>query len=317
MKRLLSIVFVLSIVSNAGAQLTLPAKSPQAELQQTVGLTEIVIKYSRPSMQGRTVFGDLVPYGALWRTGANENTTITFGDDVKVGDKELKAGTYAIYTRPGETFWEVILYSDTGNWGLPEQWDPTKVAAMVKVEAQSLTVPIETFTISLDDLHKDGASLALMWENVYVGVQVTVPTVAKATASIEELMDGEGISANDYFAAAQYYFQEEMDMAQAKNWIDEAVAKNPDAYWMTRMQSLIYAKLGDTKGAIEAAKKSLVSAQKAGNLDEAMLVRRTLQEWGWEEIPDEIYCCSNHEKRHCGKLDQLEDMKKSGCTGIN
>lgn len=268
-------------------------------------------------MRGRTVFGDLVPYNTLWRTGANENTTISFGDDVKVEDKELKAGTYAIYTRPGETVWEIIFYSDTGNWGIPEQWDPTKVAAMVKVEAQSLTIPLETFTISIDDLHNDGASLALMWENVYVGVQFTVPTVAKATASIEELMDGGDISANDYFAAAQYYFQEGIDMDKAKNWIDKAVAKNQDAFWMTRIQSLIYAKLGDTKGAIEAAKKSLASAQKAGNLDQALLVSRTLQEWGWEEIPDEIYCCSNHEKQHCGKLDQLENMKKSGCTGIN
>jgi tetratricopeptide (TPR) repeat protein len=230
-------------------------------------------------MKGRTIFGDLVPYDAIWRTGANMNTTITFSDDVKVEGKDLKAGKYAIYTRPNEAVWEVIFYTDTDNGGLPQEWDASKVAATVKVEVYPMPMPIETFTITIDDMHNNGATLGLMWEKVYVGVKFVVPTVAKATASIEAAMSGSDISANDYFAAAQYYYQEGMNMGKAKEWIDKAVSMNDKAFWMTRLQSLIYAKSGDTQGAIEAAKKSLVEAQAAGNMDYVKMNKESLKEW--------------------------------------
>ena len=279
MKKFVLFMFVALLSMSLEAQIQTPAPSPSSELKQTVGLTEVTVKYSRPSMRGRTIFGDLVPYDAIWRTGANMNTTITFSDDVKVEDKELKAGTYAIYTRPGEAVWEVIFYTDTDNGGLPQEWDASKVAATVKVEVYPIPMPIETFTISIDDIHNDGASLGLMWEKVYVGVKFIVPTVAKATASIEAVMAGSEISANDYFAAAQYYYQEGMNMGKAKEWIDKAVSMNEEAFWMTRAQSLIYAKLGDTKGAIEAAKKSMVVAQAAGNMDYVKMNKESLKEW--------------------------------------
>ncbi len=279
MKKHVLFMFVALLSMSLEAQIQTPAPSPSSELKQTVGLTDVTVKYSRPSMRGRTIFGDLVPYDAVWRTGANQNTTITFSDDVKVEGKDLKAGTYAIYTRPNEAVWEVIFYSDTENWGTPQEWDASKVAATVKVEVYPMPMPIETFTISIDDLHNDGASLGLLWENVYVGVKFIVPTVAKATESIETVMAGSDISANDYFAAAQYYYQEGMNMGKAKEWIDKAVSMNEEAYWMTRAQSLIYAKLGDTQGAIAAAKKSLVVAQAAGNMDYVKMNKDSLKEW--------------------------------------
>jgi hypothetical protein len=279
MKKSVLFVFVALLSISLEAQIQTPAPSPFSVLKQTVGLTEVTVEYSRPSMKGRTIFGDLVPYDALWRTGANMNTKITFSDDVTVEGKELKAGTYAIYTRPQEAVWEVIFYTDSENGGLPQEWDASKVAATVKVEVYPIPMPIETFTITIDDMHNNGATLGLMWEKVYVGVKFIVPTVAKATASIDKVMSGSDISVNDYFAAAQYYYQEGMNMGKAKEWIDKAVSMNDEAFWMHRLKSLIHAKMGDTKGAIEAAKKSMVLAQAAGNMDYVKMNKDSLKEW--------------------------------------
>jgi len=261
-----------------GAQITTPQPSSTQKLSQKVGLTDVSLEYSRPSMRGRTIFGDLVPYDALWRTGANKNTTITFGDDVVVGGKELKAGSYAIYSKPGEAVWEVIFYSDTENWGTPREWDAAKVAATVKAEVLPMEMPVETFTMTIDDVHNNGAMLGILWEKAYVGVKFEVPTKAIAIKSIEGVMDGPG--ANDYYAAASYYFEEGEDLNKAKEWIDKAVALNPKAYWVMRRQSLINAKLGDKKGAVEAAKKSLAAAEAAGNQDYVKLNKDSLKEWG-------------------------------------
>lgn len=280
MKKLALLLFIGLLSISLEAQVQTPAPSPFSKLEQKVGLTDVVVEYSRPSMRGRKVFENLVPYDAIWRTGANQNTMITFSDDVVVQDKELKAGTYAIYTRPGEAVWEVIFYTDTNNWGVPQEWDASKVAATVKAEVYPMEETIETFTITFDDLHNNGATLGILWENVYVGVKFVVPTVAKATKSIEETMSKSDLTANDYFAAGSYYFSEGMNMEQAKEWVDKAVSMGDGkAYWMTRTQSLIYAKLGDKEGAIEAAKRSLAAAQAAGNQDYVKMNKDSLKEW--------------------------------------
>jgi len=259
-------------------QITTPAASPAAKIMQTVGLTDVTVEYSRPSMRGRTIFGDLVPYDKLWRTGANKNSMVTFSDDVTIAGQNVKAGSYAIFTKPGLTSWEVIFYSDTNNWGTPENWDDSKVAAKTNVEVYTMPSDVESFTMSIDDLHNNGATLGMMWEKAYVGVSFEVPTVAKAIESIESVMNGP--SANDYFSAASFYFEEGKDLSKAKEWIDKAVSMNDKAYWMARRQSLIYAKMGDTKGAIEAAKKSMAGAETAGNADYVKMNKDSLKEWG-------------------------------------
>ena len=261
-----------------GAQIKTPQPSTTQKLSQQVGLTDVAIEYSRPSMKGRTIFGDLVPYDALWRTGANKNTMVTFGDDVVVSGKELKAGSYAVFTKPGEAVWEVIFYSDTNNWGTPREWDASKVAATVKTEVLTMEAPVETFTMTIDDVHNNGAMLGILWENTYVGVPFEVPTKDIALKSIESVMNGP--SANQYYAAASYYLEEGQDLNQAKEWIAKAVELNPKAFWVMRQQSLIHAKLGDTKGAIAAAKKSLAAAEEAGNQDYVKLNKDSLKEWG-------------------------------------
>lgn len=281
MKKFTLLLCMMSIGFLMKAQIQTPAPSPFSTLEQKVGLTDVTVKYSRPAMKGRKVFGDLVPFDAIWRTGANQNTTISFSDDVTVEGKELKAGTYAIFTRPNEAVWEVFFYTATDNWGTPQEWDASKVAATVKVETMDIPMPIESFTITIDDLHNNGATLGIMWENTYVGVDFTVPTVSKATKSIEETMaNKEDLTANDYFAAGSYYFAEGMNMQQAKEWVDKAVEMGDgSAYWMMRTQSLIYAKMGDKEAAIEAAKRSLAAAQAAGNQDYVKMNKDSLQEW--------------------------------------
>ena len=275
----LSILFCAALVSFAvQGQITTPAPSPAANIQQVVGLTGVTIEYSRPSMKGRTIFGDLVPYDKLWRTGANARTKITFSDDVKIGDQSLKAGSYAIFTKPGVTSWEVIFYTDANGGGTPQEWDESKVAAKTTAEVYTMPIDVQSFTITIDDLTNNGATLGILWEKSYVGVPFTVPTAEKAVKSIENVMAGP--SGNDYFAAASYYFQEGKDLNKAKEWVDKAVASNDKAFWMMRQQSLIYAKMGDKAGAIKAAKKSLEVAEAAGNADYVKMNKDSLKEWG-------------------------------------
>lgn len=275
------IIFVLCTVFasfSVQAQIMTPQPSPSSKLAQKVGLTDVTVEYSRPSMKGRKIFGDLVPYNELWRTGANANTTITFSDDVTIDGQTLKAGSYAIFAKPGESSWEVVFYTDTSNWGIPGEWDESKVAARTTVEVSNMEMDVETFTITIDDLTNNSAVLGFLWEKTYAGVKFDVPTAEKAVKSIETVMNGP--SANDYYAAASYYYEEGKDLNKAKEWIDKAVSMNDKAFWMTRRQSLIYAKMGNKKGAIEAAKKSLAVAEAAGNADYVKMNKDSLKEWG-------------------------------------
>ena len=281
MKKILLIVLVLTFGLNVSAQIQTPQSSPFAKMEQKVGLTDVTLEYSRPSMRGRTIFGDLVPYGKLWRLGANASTKITFSTDVTIGDYKLKAGAYAIYVTPNETSWNVVFYDDTSNWGTPQKWDDSKVVATVNADVYTMPMKIETFTMTFDDLNSGGATLGMLWENVYVGVAFNVPTDNMVLANINDVMNGTP-TANDYYAAAVYYLQEGKDIMQAKTWIDKAIDMVGDKvpFWQLRQQSLIYAKAGDTIGAIAVAKKSLAAAEVAGNADYVKMNKDSLKEWG-------------------------------------
>lgn len=284
MKKLILILNFVAFSTILNAQLQTPAPSPEGKIYQKVGLTDVTVEYSRPSMNGRAIFGNLVPYDAMWRTGANKNTMITFSDDVKIGGKDVKAGSYAIFTKPGKEKWEVYFYADTNNWGVPRNWDESKVVASVTADAYPIPFDVQTFTIDIDNLTNNGAEIGMIWEKTYVGVPFQVPTDKKATASIERAMAGP--SGQDYFSAAVYYLQEGKDLNKAKEWIDKAIAmsvtpENPDKpFWMLRQKSLIHAKLGDKAGAIATAKESLTLSKKAGNADYVKLNEDSLKEWG-------------------------------------
>jgi hypothetical protein len=279
MKKLILLVCVGLFSLGANAQIETPAPSPFQKIEQKVGLTDVTLEYSRPSVKGRKVFGGLVPYNKLWRLGANANTKVTFGDDVKVGDASLKAGAYAMFAKPSADSWEVIFYSDANNWGTPREWDDKKVAAKIKVPVFPMPMTVETFTMSFDDLKNDSASIGVIWEGVYVGVPFSVDTDSKVSASIDNVMSGP--SANDYYAAAVYYLESGKDINKSKMWIDKAIElREKPAFWYHRQQSLIYAKSGDKKGAIKAAQTSLSLATKEGNTDYVALNTKSLKEWG-------------------------------------
>lgn len=275
--KLLTLLLVFTGITTQ-AQIKTPAPSPSSKVEQMVGLTDVTVEYSRPSMRGRTIYGDLVPFNKKWRTGANANTKITFSTDVTIDGKKLKKGTYALYSVPNKDAWEIIFYSDAKNWGLPQKWDDSKVALKTTAKTNPLGFNMETFTLGFGDL-TDGnsAMLHIMWENTEVGIKINVPTEEIAMKSIESVLAGP--SANDYFGAASYYNATGKDTEQALEWINKAVAMNPDAFWMTRQKSLIQAKMGDKKGAIATAKKSMEVAEKAGNADYVKMNKESIAEW--------------------------------------
>lgn len=279
MKKLVLFAFALTLLFSVNAQIKTPAPSPAAKIEQVVGLTDVSIDYSRPSMRGRTIFGDLVPYGKIWRTGANARTKVTFSNDVTIGDKELKAGTYAIFTIPQADSWEVIFYTDYAGGGAPAELDESKIAARVKAQVYPIEMDIQSFTISIDDVTSGSAVIGMMWEKTYVGVEFKVPTDKEVSASIDNALAGPGFG--DYYAAATYYLSEGKDIKKAKEWMDKAMSMTKEPrFWQLRQQSLIYAKAGDKKGAIEIAKKSLAAAKEAGNADYVKMNEDSLKEWG-------------------------------------
>lgn len=280
MKKILLSLIVIASSFSLSAQIETPQPSPSAKIEQAVGLTDLTIEYSRPSAKGRKIFGNLVPFGKVWRAGANANTKVTFSDDVTIDGKEVKKGTYALYVKPMAANWEVFFYSDTNNWGTPKEWDETKVAAKTTVKTVAMPMNIETFTISVDDLTNNSAVIGLLWENTYAGVKVNVPTDKKASKSIDKVMAGP--SAGDYYSSAAYYLSEGKDINKAKEWIDKAVdmTKDKPRFWYLRRQSLIHAKAGNKKGAIKAAKASLKYAEEAGNADYIKMNKDSLKEWG-------------------------------------
>lgn len=278
LKKLSILLVIIGFTSTVNAQIKTPQPSPSSKLEQVVGLTNVTLEYSRPSMRGRTVFGDLVPYGKVWRTGANANTKITFSDNVTIDGQKLVKGTYSIYTIPHETTWEVLFYTDTNNWGIPKEWNESKIAVKTTVKVQHTSKKIESFTMSIDDLENGSAVLGMLWENVYTGVKFEVPTDKIASKSIEVTMAGP--SESDYFQAATYYHTEGKDLKQALAWIQKAIEGDDEPeFWYLRRMSLIQADLGDIKGAIKTAKQSLVGAEKANNDDYILMNKKSIAEW--------------------------------------
>ncbi len=260
------------------AQVKIPQASPKASVMQKVGLTDVEIDYNRPSMKGRVVFGELVPFDKVWRTGANENTIISLSEDVVINGATLKKGKYSIYTIPNADNWEIIFYATTDNWGNPETWDEAKVVLKANAKPEVLNRNIETFTIAINNVDNNFANLEFSWEKTLVALKFEVPTQKAALASIDKTLAGP--VATDYFSAAQYFYQSNGDLNKALTYVNKAYEmhdKKP--YWYTRLKSQIQAKLGDKKGAIETAKLSLAAAQAAKNDDYVKMNQDSISDW--------------------------------------
>lgn len=273
------LLLFLCTIGTLQAQVQSPQPSPSATLKQVVGLTQFEVNYSRPSIRGREIFGDLVPFGKLWRTGANKNTTIKFDDTIIFGGKEVTPGEYAIFTIPNDGEWEVFLYANTENWGTPAEWNEDEIVARTSVETSKIDEKVESFTIEFNHFTKNNAHLIIKWENTAAHILVEVPTDEKVMASIEMAMKNPKPA--DYFNAAVYFLETERDINKAKAWVDKAMKMREDKpFWMLRQQSLIYAKAGETKTAIKLARESLEAAEKAGNADYVKMNKASLEEWG-------------------------------------
>ena len=276
-KLTLSLLIIACVTAMATGQVLAPAASPSAKAIQKVGLTDIEIQYSRPGKKGREIFGTdgLVPYGKIWRTGANAATKITFSDDVKVAGKTLSKGSYAILSKPNTGSWAVHFYPyETGNWNSYVEKEPAVV-----VNAKSTKTPgtVETFTISIDDISMTGAHLVFAWENTRAAIPVGVEVHERVMASIEKVMAGP--KANDYFQAASYMHESGGDLKKALAYIQKATKGDNAQFFQVRREALILADLGRKKEAIAAAKRSLELSKKAGNDDFVRLNEKSIKEW--------------------------------------
>ena len=247
-----------------------------SKFSQKVGLDNVNIVYSRPSARQRIVFGSLIPFGEKWRTGANENTKITFEDNVKIQNKLIKKGTYSIYTIPNLNSWNLIFYKKYDNWGLPRDWDDDLVEIEVSANTISLPFYIETFTISLNNLNNNGCTLDIFWENTLVSFNINSLTQDKVVKSINNTLN-DNPSSQDYYKAAVFYLEEDLDIKKAKLWIDKCSDLRQDLpYWLLNQKALIYHAFGSVDKSIEIAKKGLKLANETNIKDSINTLKETL-----------------------------------------
>jgi len=274
MKKGFLFLLVASTALSVSAQITMPQPSPGAMVTQKVGLTEIKFDYSRPAMKGRKIFGELVPFGEIWRTGANNATKFTTLDSLTIGGKGLAKGTYVVLTRPFRDQWEVIFNKnpDVSVFNYKPEDDVLKLIAKVSNTADVT----ENFEITTDNVTSNTCNIIFKWENTKASFNVVNDIDTKIKAQIQAKLDGP--TSDDYYAMSRYYFENSRDLSKALEFADLSLAKG-DKYWILRHKSLVQAKLGDKKNAIETAKKSLELAKQEKNMDYIHMNDKSILEW--------------------------------------
>ena len=277
MKQFILTLSILAVATfGLNAQINTPAASPSATLKQTVGMTDVEVNYSRPSARGRVIFAEdgLVPYGKLWRLGANRVTNFDFGGDVMVGGAELKKGKYAVIAKPHKDKWEFMFYTyDSGYWS--DYKDKTAVAT-VSAETSVVASRMESFTIDFGNFKDDGATIMFAWDNVMVGLPISVNSDEMVMKQIEKAMAG--TTAGEYYAAGSYYHKSGKDINQAYEWVHKANEMSPK-FWQLRRESLILADMNRLGDAIMTAEKSLAMAKEAENNDYIRMNEKSIAEW--------------------------------------
>jgi tetratricopeptide (TPR) repeat protein len=251
-------IAAISFTSVNAQQLKVPAPSPLQTLKQAFALDNITIEYSRPSVKGRVVFGDVVPFGKVWRTGANSSTKITFGEDVNVEGKPVAAGTYAIYSIPNKDSWEIMLYKDLTLGGNVADYKAENEVLKFQVKPVALAAKVETFTINVSNVTSNTCAIELAWDKTSVAFNVSADIESKIMKNIDATMSKD---ARPYYQAASYYYENNKDLAKATEWINKAVEQNPKAYWVMLLKAKILLKAKDNKGAIAAAEQTVVLAK--------------------------------------------------------
>jgi Protein of unknown function (DUF2911) len=235
-------------------RIDIPAPSPACTLKQRVGFTDIEINYSRPGLKGRVVVGNIDPFGQVWRAGANAATQITFSTPVKLNGTEIPAGTYGLFAIPDKEEWTVIFNKTAKQWGA-YKYDAKDDVLRVKAAPIALSQPVETFTIDVNDIRDDSATLNLIWADWRVPVKINVDVTAKVLAEIDAAMTADG--KKPYAEAAMFYINHDLDLKKAAGWMDAALAEQPNAFWLFYHKARLLAKMGDKAGAIAAAHASI------------------------------------------------------------
>jgi len=262
----------------AQGQIQTPSASPSAKIEQRIGLVDVTVEYSRPSVKGREIFGGLVPYDEVWRTGANSATKITFSDTVTFGGVGVKKGTYALLTKPGKQSWTLMLYPhNSTDWTSYKDSDVTPLTITTEVKSLPKGTRMESLMMAFDNLTSKGADFYIMWDEVMITVPVKVNTDASVESSIKKVMGGP--SAQDYYAAGSYYFNEKKDMKQALEWVNKSISMGNEKFWVYRTKSLIQHELGDDNGAMDSALKSMELAKEAKNDEYIRMNEESLKEW--------------------------------------
>lgn len=270
MKKFL-IICLVAISSTTIAQLKTPAPSPTQTLKQDFGVSSVELVYSRPGMKGRKIFGDLVPWNQVWRTGANSATRIKFNDDVVFGGQALKAGEYALYTVPGENEWEIIINKGSANWGTDYK-QPDDILR-VKVKPMKLNETVETFTMQFGNVKPTSADLQIMWDKTAVEIPFTTDIDKKVMAQIDNLVNKDN---RPYFQSAMYYMDNGKDMNQALIWFDKAIEQNPTGFFIYYQKANALAKVGKKEEAKAMAQKSMQLAREQKNDDYVRLNEKLL-----------------------------------------
>jgi len=273
---LLALPFVTGSLAPAGLQaeekkIEFPAASQHAMVKQRVGLTDVEIDYSRPNKNDREIFGGLVPYGKLWRTGANAVTKIKFSKPVTLGGKDIPAGEYALFTIPTTDEWTIIISKDAKVQSAADYKQENDVARFT-AKPEPIPVTIETFTIGLGDVKGASATLNFVWDKTRVPVKLTTADVEEVSKQLEAVVNsGTSLDPRTAYQAAAFYYDNNKDLNQAAKWIDQALEKNPNAYFMQYKKAQIQARLGNKKEAIASAQKAIDILNKDKAPDEAAI----------------------------------------------
>jgi tetratricopeptide (TPR) repeat protein len=255
----------------AEEKMEFPAASQHAVVKQRVGLTDVEVDYSRPNKNDRKIFGGLVPLDKPWRTGANQPTKVKISAPIKLGDKEVPLGEYVLYTIPGANEWTLVLSKNLKAQSLADH-KPADEAARVTAKPVTIASPAETFTIGFEDLRTNSATLYLEWDTTRVPVKLTTNDIEKVSKGIDAtIKSGKPQEAGFYYSAASFYFDQDKDLPQALKWVDQAIEKNPKAYFMYYKKAQILAKMGNKKDAVASAEKSIEILQAGPNPDESAI----------------------------------------------
>ena len=263
----------LSYTTNA-QQIKMPAPSPTQTIKQDFGLSSIELNYSRPGMKARKIYGDLVPFGKVWRTGANNATTLTFGDEVIIGGTKIPAGKYGLLTIPDKDKWTIIITKQTDVTN-PSAYKQEMDVVRVSAKAETLSNVYETFSMQFQNVKPTSVDLAITWDKTSVSLPITTDVDSKVMAQIQNAVEKDN---RPYYQAAMYYLDTNKDLNQALVWFDKAVEQTPNAYWVHHQRANALAKLGKKEEAKKSAARSMELAKEQKNDDYVKLNEKLLSD---------------------------------------